>query len=89
MDLIVSSTLFNYIRENCLITVPVLYVMGILIKNTNIFKDKFIPALLLFAGIMMCIIITRSFQNGIVQGILCTGTAVLGNQMFKQLRKDE
>jgi NhaP-type Na+/H+ or K+/H+ antiporter len=88
-DLISISTLFHYITENCLIIIPVLYAVGILIKHTKIIKNKYIPLVLLFVGIVMCIVITRSITNGIVQGTLCAGTAVFGNQMFKQFRKYE
>ena len=88
-DLISVPTLFKYITDNCLISIPVLYAVGIVIKNTGIIKNKYIPLALLFAGIVMCIVITRSITNGVIQGTLCAGTAVFGNQMFKQLRKDE
>jgi len=81
--------ILDYITENCMIAIPVLYAAGILIKNMQIVKDKYIPLILLFAGLVICIFITRSVFSGITQGILCAGTAVFCNQVIKQLRKKE
>ena len=77
------------ITENCMIIIPVLYAAGILIKHMQIIKDKYIPLVLLFLGLAMCTAVTFSLLNGIIQGILCTSTAVFSNQVIKQMRKKE
>ena len=41
----------NYIVENCLILIPVLYVIGAIVKGVEIIKDKYIPLVLLPIGI--------------------------------------
>ncbi len=79
----------QYISENALILIPVLYVLGTIIKNTKTINDKYIPVILLALGIAF-----SSFMNGIsadsvIQGVLVTGTTVFGNQLVKQAIKEE
>lgn len=81
--------LLDYITENCMIIIPVLYAVGLLFKRTGIVKDKYIPLILLLFGFIICAVITRSLLNGITQGILCAGASVFCNQVFKQLGKRE
>lgn len=82
------------IIENKLILIPVLIVMGFIIKKIQAIPDKFIPLILLFLGILFSILTESVFTlqsvvQSIIQGILVTGAAVLGNQIPKQLKKNE
>ena len=47
----------NYIVENCLILIPVLYVIGAIVKGVEIIKDKYIPLVLLPIGIGLALAI--------------------------------
>ena len=79
----------NYIVEKCLILIPVLYVIGAILKNLEFIKDKYIPLILLPIGIAMSIAISGININSVIQGILVTGVTVYGNQIFKQINKEE
>ena len=79
----------NYIVEKCLILIPVLYVIGTILKNLEFIKDKYIPLILLPIGIALAIAIKGIDINSVIQGILVTGVTVYGNQIFKQINKEE
>lgn len=98
--------LFNYIKEyikpELLILAIVLYFLGIAIKNTEVIKDKYIPLVLGFVGILFSAIYVvatssvASYQDvltiiftSIVQGILVAGASVYVNQLIKQSNKEE
>ena len=98
--------LFNYIKEyikpELLILAIVLYFLGIAIKNIPAIKDKSIPLLLGFVGIIFSAIYVvatstiASYQDvltivftSIVQGILVAGASVYVNQLIKQNNKEE
>lgn len=74
--------------EKCVVLVIILYVIGMMLKDTKKIKDNYIPIILgivsIPIGIMFC---WSDVVNGIVQGIMCAGMAVYGNQIYKQLEK--
>jgi len=77
----------KYITENALILVPALYVLGMIIKNTEKVPDKYIPGFLLIAGIGGAIALIGLNANAVIQGILVTGASVYANQLIKQVNK--
>lgn len=79
----------NYIVDNCLILIPVLYIIGMILKNLEYIEDKYIPLILLPIGIALAIAIKGVDINSVIQGILVTGVTVYGNQIFKQISKEE
>lgn len=79
----------NYIVDNCLILIPVLYIVATILKNLEFIKDKYIPLILLPIGIALAIAIKGIDVNSVIQGILVTGVTVYGNQIFKQINKEE
>ncbi len=78
----------KYITENALVLVPALYVIGMFLKNSEV-KDKLIPWILLILGLGGSIALNGANIDSIIQGILVTGATVLGNQLVKQVKKDE
>ena len=81
--------MIEFITENALLLIPVLNVIGTIIKNTEKIPDKYIPLILLGFGILGAVAILGLSPESIVQGVLITGTAVYGNQIVKQLNKSE
>ena len=81
--------MIEYITENALLLIPVLNIVGAIIKNTEKIPDKYIPLILLFFGIVGVVAISGISPESIVQGVLVTGTAVYGNQVVKQMKKEE
>ena len=81
--------MIEFITENALLLIPVLNIIGAIIKGTEKIPDKYIPLILLFFGILGTITILGLSPESVVQGVLVTGTAVYGNQVVKQLKKEE
>ena len=81
--------MIEFVTENALLLIPVLNIIGAIIKNTEKIPDKYIPIVLLFFGILGAVAILGLSPESVVQGILVTGTAVYGNQVVKQIKKSE
>ena len=81
--------MIEFITENALLLIPVLNIIGAIVKNTEKIPDKYIPIILLFFGILGAVAILGLSPESVVQGILVTGTAVYGNQVVKQIKKSE
>lgn len=79
----------NYIVDNALILIPVLYIIGTFLKGLEIINDKYIPLILMTFSIAFSIAILGLNVDSVIQGILIAGTAVLSNQLVKQSKKDE
>lgn len=82
--------ILNFIVEQAYVMIPVLLVVGKLLKDTTLIKDKYIPIVLLLIGVLATPLLLDGFTvENILQGILITGVSVYGNQVFKQLKKGE
>lgn len=81
--------IYTYLIEDALILVPALLILGAIIKGIDFIPDKYIPLILLPVGILGAIAGGGFNVGSIIQGILVTGAAVYGNQLVKQLKKDE
>lgn len=81
--------ILNYIVENALILIPALLVIGQIVKGIEKIPDKYIPLILLVFGIAGAFACVGFSVEAVIQGVLVTGAAVYGNQIVKQLKKDE
>jgi hypothetical protein len=81
--------ILNYITENALVLVPVLLIIGQIVKNIKVIPDKFIPLILLPFGVVGAMALSGWTVDGAIQGVLVTGCAVYGNQIYKQLKDGE
>ena len=79
----------QYITQNALILIPVLYIIGMIIKNTDKISDKYIPLILLVFGIAGSMGIIGVNANAVIQGVLVTGATVYTNQLIKQTANDK
>ena len=79
----------QYITQNALILIPVLNILGKIIKGVDKIPDKYIPLILLPFGILGTLALAGVSVDSAVQGVLITGAAVYGNQMVKQMTKPE
>lgn len=80
----------NYITDNRLILIPVLYIIGYIIKNTKLIKNKYIPLMLLATGISLSVAMGgNTIVDNIIQGILVTGATVLSDQIVIQSRSTD
>lgn len=84
-----------YIKPELLVLVIALYALGMVIKASEKVKDKYIPGVITFAGIVLCSLYIGAMEgftllgiySGIVQGILVAAAAVYTNQLIKQSKK--
>ena len=81
--------IINYITEKALVLTPVLIIIGAIIKNVEKIPNKWIPLILLPIGIAGGLALGGLSVDSVIQGVLVTGAAVYGNQLVKQLSKDE
>ena len=80
--------IINFIIEVGLIMIPVLYIIGEIIKFTGVLNNKWIPLTLLVFSILFTPLLLGGFTpDNIVQAILVTGATVLGDQLIKQTGK--
>ena len=79
--------LLTYITENALILIPALIIIGQIIKGTRRVPNKYIPLLLLPFGVAGAVALCGLTADAAVQGVLVTGAAVYGNQLWKQMNK--
>jgi hypothetical protein len=87
----------TYIKPELLVLVPVLYVIGMMLKKSKRVDDRMIPAILGEVGMVLAMIWAISTEGlsgigvftGLTQGILAAGMAVYTNQLVKQARKGQ
>lgn len=90
-------TFVDYIKPELLILVPVLYILGAIIKDSKTVQNRYIPAILGGCGIFLALlyvcgvsgISATGIFTGITQGILIAGAAVYTHEFITQLRKDD
>lgn len=80
--------LLSHIGESFKILIPVVYIIGVVLKNVKAVKDNYIPIILIGVSILFSVAIDKNINiNGVVQGILIAGVCVLGNQVYVQMFK--
>ena len=83
----VVETLTQYLVQEALILVAVLWVIGALLKRSEL-PDKYIIWSLLGVGIGLAVGLLGFSVESVIQGILVTGLAVFGHQLVKQTKKE-
>ena len=80
--------IISYIIEEGLIMIPVLYIIGEIIKFTGVLNNKWIPLTLLIFSVLFTPLLLGGFTpDNIVQAVLVTGVTVLSDQLIKQSGK--
>lgn len=87
----------EYIKPELLILVPVLYIIGAMIKDSQTISNRYIPAILGCIGVLLSLlyvigstgISATGIFTAITQGILIAGTAVYTHEFITQLRKGD
>lgn len=91
----------DYVKEELLILIPVLYLIGIVLKKSKM-PDKWIPVTLGLIAIVlsaMWVIATYNANSSkeialaiftaVTQGVLVAGASVYVNQIYVQANKEE
>lgn len=80
--------IMTFIVEEGLIMIPVLYILGEIIKTTDILENKWIPFVLLLISIALTPLLLSGYTpDNVVQAILVTGASVLANELKKQAKE--
>lgn len=74
----------NFIGEQAIILIPVIYIIGLILKGTKKIPDWTIPIILLFCSISLSIAVMGVSVQALIKGILVVGVAVYANQLVKQ-----
>lgn len=78
----------EYIIEEGLVMVPVLFILGEIIKRTELLDNNWIPLALLLISIGFTPLLLGGYvATNIVQAILVAGATVFGNELIKQTGK--
>ncbi|MEI6580340.1 MAG: phage holin family protein [Eubacteriales bacterium] len=77
--------ILDFVLKQGLILIPMLYIVGMILKGIEIIPDKYIPVILLPVGIAGSFGLFGLSVSSAVQGVFVTGAAVYGNQIVKQL----
>ena len=91
----------EFIKPELLVLIPVLYLVGVALKNSQV-ADKYIPLLLGAVSVILSFLFIMATSaiggwqealmaafSGLTQGILCAGASVYVNQVVKQSGKSE
>jgi len=84
-----TEILNEYLIQEALIVIPVLLILGKIIKVTDLIKDKYIPVTLLFVGIAFAVALIGLNVDAVIQGILVAGGAVFGYELYKQSKEHD
>lgn len=77
----------KYLIDEALILIPVLFIIGAIIKQTPKFYDWVIPYVLLILGVVLSMFLVGFNVDGVIQGVLVSGASVFGNELFKQFNE--
>lgn len=83
------ENLIDYIVDQALVVIPVLLILGKIFKDTPKVKDWSIPYILLVLGIIFAVGLMGFSVDAIIQGVLVSGAAVFGHQLFVQVKYKE
>lgn len=81
--------ILSYIVGEGLILIPAVYIVGMIIRKTGKIPNKYISLILLPLGILGAMGIMGFTVKAAIQGVLITGAAVYGEQLYKQIKKKE
>lgn len=86
----------TYVLPELAFLTPFLYLIGLFLKHSGWFSDRFIPLALgvlgmVIATVWLCVatppVTALTVITGIIQGVLYAGLAVYANQLYKQATK--
>ena len=82
--------ILDYILQERLILIPVLYVIAEIIKMTELIKNNYIPLIVLVLGVLLSLMVGGfAVADNIIQGVLVAGATVLTNEIIKQSQKED
>ena len=77
----------SYLTQQALILIPVLYLIGMLLKATPNVPNWLIPYILGGLGILGAVFLLGFNIESVIQGVLAAGASVYVNQAIKQAQE--
>ena len=75
----------NYVVQEGLVMIPVLYIIGEVVKGTELLSNEWIPLALLVISVGFTPLLLGAYTaDNIVQAVLVAGATVFGNELIKQ-----
>ena len=82
--------ILNYVVQEGLVMIPVLFIIGEIVKGTELLTNKWIPLALLIVSVGFTPVVLGAYNaNNIVQAVLVAGVTVFGNELIKQSSKGD
>jgi len=81
------DVLQDFLIDEAFIVVAALWIIGMFIKESPLEKDWLIPFLLLPLGMLGTTSLMGVTPDAILQGVVVTGIAVYGYQLYKQAKE--
>lgn len=82
--------MLDYVVQEGLVMVPALFIIGEIIKDTELLSNKWIPLVILIISVGFTPLLLGAYTaDNIVQAVLVAGVTVFGNELIKQSSKGE
>lgn len=82
--------ILNYVVQEGLVMIPVLFIIGEIIKGTELLGNKWIPLVILIVSVGFTPLVLGTYTaDTIVQAVLVAGVTVFGNELIKQSSKGD
>lgn len=82
--------ILEYVVQEGLVMVPVLYILGEIIEHTDTLANKWIPPILLVVSLGFTPFLLNGFTaDNIVQAVLVAGVTVFSDQLYKQAKEND
>ena len=80
----------NYIVQEGLVMIPVLFIIGEIVKGTELLDNKWIPLVVLVVSVAFTPLVLGAYTaDNVVQAVLVAGVTVFGNELIKQSSKGD
>ena len=77
--------ILNYVVQEGLVMIPVLFIIGEIVKGTELLSNKWIPLVVLVISVAFTPLVLGAYTaDNIVQAVLVAGVTVFGNELIKQ-----
>ena len=82
--------ILNYVVQEGLVMIPVLFIIGEIIKGTELLSNKWIPLVVLVISVVFTPLVLGAYTaDNLVQAVLVAGVTVFGNELIKQSNKGD
>ena len=82
--------ILNYVVQEGLVMIPALFIIGEIVKGTELLSNKWIPLVILIVSVGFTPLVLGAYTaDNIVQAVLVAGVTVFGNELIKQSNKGD